>query len=65
MSPEARGILRNAGLLVMGASLLMVLFSFGAMLWMDIPLLLVGAALVAYAWWDERRARKAAPDAPR
>lgn len=58
MSADARGVLRNAGLLVVGFSLLMMLFSLGSMLWMDLPLLLIGLGLVAWSFLDARRARK-------
>lgn len=59
MTDDARGVMRNAGLLVAGFSLLMMAFSLGSMLWMDLPLLLVGLGLVAWSWLDARRARLA------
>jgi hypothetical protein len=59
MSDEARGVMRNAGLLVIGFSLLMMLFSLGSMLWMDLPLLLIGIGLVGYSLLDARKARQA------
>lgn len=60
MTPEARNVLRNAGLLVMGFSVLMMLLSFGSMLWMDVPLILVGAGMVGYAFLDGWRSRNVA-----
>lgn len=61
MGDEARGVMRNAGLLVVGFSLLMMLASLGSMLWMDLPLLLVGLGLVGYALLDARKAARRAP----
>jgi hypothetical protein len=58
MGDEARGVMRNAGLLVVGFSLLMMLASLGSMLWMDLPLLLVGLGLVGYALLDARKAAR-------
>ena len=58
MSDEARGVMRNAGLLVAAFALLMMAFSLGSMLWMDIPLLLLGLGLVGYSLLDAHRARK-------
>ena len=61
MSDEARGVLRNAGLLVVGSALLMMVIGILVdypMLWMDVPLLLVGLALLAYAYRDARRAKR-------
>ena len=57
MSEEARGVMRNAGLLVAGFAVLMMAFSLGSMLWMDLPLLLLGLGLVGYSFLDARRAR--------
>lgn len=61
MGAEARGVMRNAGLLVVGFSLLMMLLSVGSMLWMDVPLLLIGLGLVGYALLDARRAKAQGP----
>lgn len=67
LSPDARDVLRNAGLLCMGGAVLMALLTFGAMLWMDVPLFLIGLGMAAYALLDARRAqqdaRAAAPPA--
>ena len=52
-------MVRNAGILVAVAAVGMMLFSFGAMLWMDVPLLVLGLGLIAWSYWDERRAKRA------
>lgn len=58
MTDESRGVVRNAGLLVAGFALLMMLLSLGSMLWMDVPLLLVGLGLVAWSILSARRAKR-------
>lgn len=60
LSDETRAIVRNAGLLVTGTAVAMMLLTLGAMLWMDVPLLVLGLGLLGYAWLDQRRARDAA-----
>ena len=56
MSSDARGVLRTAGLGLAGFALLMMLVTWGGMLWMDVPLLVLGLGMAGYALWDARRA---------
>lgn len=56
LTEDSRPIVRNAGIVLVIVAAVMVLMSLGSMLWMDVPLALLGLALILYAWLDGRRA---------
>lgn len=54
VSDDARGFLRNVGWITAGFAVFMLVVTaflrYAGMLWMDVPLLLLGAGLVAYSF---------------
>ncbi|MEA3201201.1 MAG: hypothetical protein QOE90_2629 [Thermoplasmata archaeon] len=61
LTDETRGFLRNVGGLVLGFAAFMLLLDVmlslrGMLLWMDVPMSIVGLGLLAYAWRAPRGA---------